>query len=557
MKKIIISAMMLCATLCLTACGTTEKAEDVANETSAKPDLAPQTEAESKTVALCENWDFESGFFTPLHPGNSAGGHGVSYYLSNMYETLVAVKNGEIVPGLAEAWDISDDGLTYTFHLKENIRFSDGSDLNAEVVKLNLDALPGIMGQYNGAFGVTGTLIESTEAIDEHTFVLHLTRPYYGVLNDLAIIAPMGIMSANAYNEDMTLSNAALTASFGTGPYMYAGDYDGTTYTFVRNPYYHGEAPDADSFTVTVITDTGAAELALRSGEIDMLWGSHATSYDAMSEFDNNDHFETLLDGKVQNVEYLAFNTTKIPFDDAAVRNAVAMAIDKASLCETVYNGLVSPTNRILPSYYPYCDIDAEGKEYNPKEAKRLLEEAGYADTDGDGILEKDGQPLSVTMPYISENTTSDNAMLLIADQIKAVGIDVKVSGLDQMSWFGVLMQGDWGLSSFHTYSPSYDPYTFLSNMDIDMQSDPCAWQVSLVLEDGDQIFKELNACTDEDRIQEIYSYVLGEIYDQSIMVPIYEKYPPAIFNTDVISSVNINDSTYPDCVDVSKIKLK
>lgn len=555
MKRFVTVLMTLCMVFSLAACNTSETNVGVSETPTASTDVSKTSEP--KTVALCENWDFESGFFTPLHPGNSAGGHGVSYYLNNMYETLVKVKDGEIVPALAETWDVSEDGLTYTFQLKKNVKFSDGSDFNAEAVKLNWDALPGIMGQYNGAFGVTGTLIESAEVIDTYTIALHLTKPYYGVLNDLAIMSPMGIMGAAAYNEDLSLSEAVMTASFGTGPYMYAGDYDGTTYTFVRNPYYYGELPDADSFTVTVITDTNAAELALRSGEIDMLWGSHSTSYDAMSEFEKDDQFETALDEKVQNVKYLAFNTTKEPFNDVTVRNAVAMAIDKVSLCNTIFNGLVSPTDRILPTYYPYCDIDAEGKEYNLEEAKQLLEESGYVDTDGDGILEKDGQPLSITMPYISENPTIDNAMLFIADQLKTIGIEVKVSGMDQMSWFGVLMQGDWELSSFNTYGPGYDPYTFISNMDIDMQSDPCAWQVSLVLPDGDKIFKELNASTDENKIQEIYSYVLGEIYEQSILVPLYEKYPPVIFNTDKIVSVDINDSTYPDCVDVSKINLK
>lgn len=147
--------------------------------------------------------------------------------------------------------------------------------------------------------------------------------------------------------------------------------------------------------------------------------------------------------------------------------------------------------------------------------------------------------------------------MLLIADQLKAIGMDVEVSGMDQMSWFGLMMQGDWGISSFHTYGPSYDPYTIMSNMDIDMQSDPCAWQVSLVLSDGDTIFKELNASTDKDRIQEIYSYVLGEVYGQSILVPLYENYSPALFNTDKIASVDIGGSIYSDCVEVSKIELQ
>lgn len=575
MKRLITLLVVFCMIFSLNACKTAEKKdeksvstepdnvepENVESESVEQVSKDSETEdsqnAEPKTVALCENWDFESGFFTPLHPGNSAGGHGVSYFLPNMYETLVEIKNGEIVPALAESWEISEDGLTYTFYLKENVKFSDGSDFNAEVVKLNWDALPGIMGQYNGAYGVTSTLIQSAEVIDIYTVALHLTRPYYAVLNDLSIMSPMGIMGAAAYNEDMMLSDAVMTASFGTGPYMYAGDYDGTTYTFVRNPYYHGEAPDVDSFTVTVITDTNAAVLALRSGEIDMLWGSRSVSYEAMSEFENDDKFKTQLDEKVQNVKYLSFNVAKAPFDDAALRDAVAIAIDKASLCETVYNDLTRPTNRMFPKSYPYCNTDTEGKGFDADEANSLLDAAGYLDTDGDGIREKDGQALSVIMPYIADNVTSDNAMLFIADQLKNIGIDVTVSGMDQMSWFGVMMQGDWDISSFHTYGPGFDPYTIMSNMDVDMMSDPCAWQVSLVLPDGSTIFKELNATIDENRIQEIYSYVLGEIYTQSILVPLYESYPPAIFNADKIASVDVSGSTYSDCVEVNKIVLK
>jgi len=118
-------------------------------------------------------------------------------------------------------------------------------------------------------------------------------------------------------------------------------------------------------------------------------------------------------------------------------------------------------------------------------EAKRLLDEAGYVDSDGDGVREKDGQSLSVTLPYVADNASTDNAMRFIADQLKALGITVNVSGMDMMTWFTTLMQGDWGLSFYHTYSPSYDPYTFMANMDADMQADPCAWQVSLVLPDG------------------------------------------------------------------------
>lgn len=114
------------------------------------------------------------------------------------------------------------DGLTYTFHLKEGVKFSDGADLNAEAVKTSLEAAFSNLGDYIASFGKIGTLTESIEVVDEHTVAIHLTTPYYGVLNDLAMCNPMGIVSPNAFNEDLTTKEELLTQTMGTGPYMYA-----------------------------------------------------------------------------------------------------------------------------------------------------------------------------------------------------------------------------------------------------------------------------------------------------------------------------------------------
>lgn len=100
MKRLVTLFMVLCMVFSLAACNTGETDGDGSGTPTASGDVSGPTEP--KTIALCENWDFESGFSTPLHPGNSAGGHGASYYLPNMYETLVEVKNGEVVPALAK-----------------------------------------------------------------------------------------------------------------------------------------------------------------------------------------------------------------------------------------------------------------------------------------------------------------------------------------------------------------------------------------------------------------------------------------------------------------------
>ncbi len=208
--------------------------------------------------------------------------------------------------------------------------------------------------------------------VDEHTVAIHLTTPYYGVLNDLAMCNPMGIVSPNAFNEDLTTKEELLTQTMGTGPYMYAGDGDGTSYTFVRNPNYWGEQPDVDEFTVKVIADPDAAILALRNGEVDLLAGTSRLSFAGYTELSSADGIGTVLDDSISNSRFIGFNTQEAPFNDAAVRQAVAYAIDKETISDSVFSGLETASEQLLDTSLPYCDVEATTYSYNADKGKRI-----------------------------------------------------------------------------------------------------------------------------------------------------------------------------------------
>ena len=175
------------------------------------------------------------------------------------YDTLVTYnENNELVGSLAEDWSMSDDGKVYTFHIKEGIKFSDGSDLTAEDVAKSLMAVPVNLGQYNGGYGRLSTIIESAEATDDYTVELRLTQPYYNTLRELCLANPFGIVSSEQLGEDLKAKDTFKTATYGTGPYMYEGDNDGQTWNFVRNPNYWGEEPEVDSFSIKNIPDNDA-----------------------------------------------------------------------------------------------------------------------------------------------------------------------------------------------------------------------------------------------------------------------------------------------------------
>ena len=523
MKLKSLAALMMAGVMVLGLCACNSTTPDTSGS-----DTTPVS------ISTTESWDFSTGFYPAMSPATSNGTYGFTYYARNCYDTLVVREGGEFKAGLAETWDISDDGLTYTFHLKEGVKFSDGADLNAEAVKTSLEAAFSNLGAYIASFGKIGTLTESTEVVNEHTVAIHLTTPYYGVLNDLAMCNPMGIVSPNAFNEDLTTKEDLLTQTMGTGPYMYAGDGDGTSYTFVRNPNYWGEQPDVDEFTVKVIADPDAAILALRNGEVDLLAGTSRLSFAGYTELSSADGIGTVLDDSISNSRFIGFNTQEAPFNDAAVRQAVAYAIDKETISDSVFSGLETASEQLLDTSLPYCDVEATTYSYNADKAKELLESAGWVDSDGDGIREKDGEKLSSPFQYQAGSASDDNLVVYICDQLGKIGIELTPQSAQMMDWYAMITTGEYGLTLFKTQGGFYDPGNTIGNIDPSMAMDPIISQVAAYLPGGADLITELESTTDEERIQEIYGIILTTMADQCLTTPLVYPHQLAVYSDKI-----------------------
>lgn len=463
--------------------------------------VTAETSAEPLHITTTESWDFSSGFYPAVAPGSTGSGYGFVYYIRNCYDTLVTRDaEGNYQPALAESWNISEDGLTYTFHLREGVTFSDGAALDAEAVKTSIEAAFANMGEAIGSFGKIGTLTESIEAVDDLTVALHLTSPYYGVLNDLAMANPMAIVSPSAVAEDLSPVEATASQTFGSGPYMYKGDGDGTSYTFVCNPNYWGEPPDVDSFTVNVIADPEAA-----------------------------------------------------PFDDAAVRQAAAFALDRDAIAETVFAGLESASAQVLDENLPYCNVLTTTYSYDPDKAAELLESAGWTDSDGNGVREKNGETLSVTLDYITNQGTMDDAALAVAEQLGAVGFDVTPRGADNMTWF-TTVAGDYDFTMHSTYGGYYDPFLTMTNMNPETMGDPVLSKVALAMDGGTDLIKELDSTASTERVQEIYDEVLTFATDEAILVPFTSAHQYAAWNSEKIGDFHFG--TDPLFIEIANVTV-
>ena len=516
-----------------------------------------QTDTESQAVHLnlAESWDFQY-FYTIITPEvSSSSGYDITYYLTSFYDTLFEYNtDGEVVGVLAEDWAMSEDGKTYTFQIKQGVKFSDGSDLTAEDVAKSILAVPVNLGQYNGSYGRLSTIIEDAVVVDEYTVELHLTQPYYNTLRELCLANPFGIVSSEQFNEDLTAKDTFRTATYGTGPYMYAGDNDGQTWNFGRNPNYWGEAPDVDSFSIKYSPDNDAKILAMQNGEVDFLSGIKNISAESFEQMEQTEGFQAQADEKSLQTYYVGYNLSDPIFGDQTVREAISSAVDKDAIVESIYGGLYDKADTFFSRSLPYCDVEQTVYNFDLDHANQILDEAGYTDTDGDGIREKDGVKLSASFMYQTGSASDDNLVVYICDQASKIGIELTPQSAQMMDWYAMVQSGEYGLTIFKTQGGYYDPASVVTNINPATSMDPILMQIGVSQPEIAALVDELDSSADEARIQEIYSTILTTMADQCLTTPLIYTRQLTVYSDTVSSYTFPTDASFTS---VQNIHLK
>jgi peptide/nickel transport system substrate-binding protein len=327
--------------------------------------------------------------------------------IDQIFETLVSLKPGttELEPGLASSWELSEDGLEYTFTLQEGVTFHDGEPMNAEAVCFNFDRWFNFTGSLQnpsasyywqtvfGGFAETDpesgapedSYYESCEAVDEGTVVLTLTKPSSAILGALSL-SSFSIASPKALTEfgadEGTVDEDGIyqpTGTFGTehpigtGPFKFDSWERGTRLTLVRNDDYWGETAKLDSLVFTPIPDNAARLQALQSGDIQ--------GYDLVEPQDiptiEGDSNLQILDRPAFNVGYVGINQAKPPMDDIKVRQALAHGLDRQGVVDAFYGGRGEVATQFMPPDLLGWADDVTTYDYDPELSKQLLEEAG------------------------------------------------------------------------------------------------------------------------------------------------------------------------------------
>jgi peptide/nickel transport system substrate-binding protein len=341
----------------------------------------------------------------------------------NVQEALVEVKpDASIVPMLAEDWSISDDGLTYTFTIRE-AKFHDGSDLDsADVVysmKKNAESpLSKLSAPHVNVTSVT--------ALDARTVEIVLSQPSATFLKELGNSA--GYVVPENFLED----NDANSVMIGTGPYVFSDYKPDTSLTLTRFEDYWGEKPYFEVIDWRFVDDETAALNGLLAGEYDFVTAVLAEGIERVATFSTDSNFKVLFESAGE-VSYMWLNVNEEPFQDIRVRQAIAHAINRDDAIE-VYDGYADPTCLMVVPYAEPYNSDYCPYPYDPEKSKALLADAGY-------------ENLEIDYPFANV-ASHPFTMEVLTQQLGAVGIKVNSRSQELTTWLDTTWaQGDYGMS--------------------------------------------------------------------------------------------------------------
>jgi peptide/nickel transport system substrate-binding protein len=496
------------------------------------PNAAAQDESRiTLTVGLLQDLD---------SPNVTAGYLVSSYELWNLqYATLTdkAADDFETIPGLAESWEASDDGLTYTYTLREGLQWSDGEPLTADDIAWTINTSRDQ--EWINHFATTVNL--DATAIDDRTVQIVSSVPDPKLPTMDVYILPRHIWETPSEGEIDTYD--ALDG-VGSGPFTLQEWKAGQSWTMVANPSYWGGEPAIDQVVFRIFTNPDAMVAALQEGEID---AAHLIPSASFEELQNDPDIEAVA-GRQGGFTELAMNGMAggigdghPALQDINVRHAIAHAIDRDVMFDRVVIGLGEKGVGLSVSADPVWKADIpEDEQYNydPDEAKRLLDEGGYLDTNGDGTREMPdgGQELVFRYAERSESEQGPAIRDFITGFLSEVGIGTEVSVFDDTQLTDVIASGEYDLFSWG-WTPFVDPDPMLSYFTCDQVTTDIESvgynDANWCDERYDALYEQQKVELDRDKRIDIVHEMLRLFYDESTYVVLYEDADTQAYRTD------------------------
>ena len=427
---VLLSALALIAA----ACGTTEPETTESPETTAGTEGTTDTAAPATTVAAAAEPVVVRAAITggeaTLNPYTYVSGFPGWNLMMLQYDALMQFDlNGEPQPWLAETITPSADLTVWELTLAEGVTWHDGMPVTAADVEFTFKYF------VDNAAGRFARDLKGVESVVVHgdlglTVTLSGPNPSF----ELAVLADVPILPQHVWESIESPTDHAydISTNIGSGPYMLTGFTEDQSYRFAANPDYFRGAPEVDELVVVVFGDDSGPLAAIRSGEIDVIF--ERVSPEQIDLLDAQDPID-ISQGPEFTTQMINFDTSKAPFSDLAVRQAMALAIDKSTVVDILYLGAatVGSPGWVHPGKTVYnTDVVAQ---FDPAAANKLLDDAGYLDTDDDGIREFDGGPMEFEMITNSSDSLRLRIAELTAEMLADVGIKVNVASVETATW--------------------------------------------------------------------------------------------------------------------------
>jgi len=428
--------------------------------------------------------------------------------LVNVYDGLTRYKEGtlEVEPSLAESWNISEDGKTYTFKLRSGVTFHDGSPFNAEAVKFNFDRMLDEKHPYHdtGPFPLAFffSSVEKVTALDDLTVEFKLSEPYAPFLSNLAY--PTGLIvspeAVKKYGKDFGRHPS------GTGAFKFAEWQANSRVVITRNEDYWDGAPPLEAIIYRPITDANTRIAEMLSGGLDVMV---EVPPDSLKQFRDDPTF-TVHEQIGPHLWFLILNTKEGPFADKKIRQAVNYAVNKKALVENVLQGTAEIAAGPTPPAFAWAyNEDVEPYPYDPERAKQLLSEAGY-----------DGKELTFYVTEGGSGMLDPVAMgTAIQADLKAVGIPAKIETYEWNTFLGKVNPGldgkaDMAEMAWMTNDPDTLPFLTLRT---DASPDKGGFNSGYYSnEKVDELLSEARAANSQEKRAELYKEMQEIVHEDA-----------------------------------------
>lgn len=448
---------------------------------------------------------------TTLHPVLATDGYAgqVNQYL---FDSMIKVDPDtlERIPNIATHWDISNDNKVFTFYLRKDVNWHDGKPVTADDIVFSYEYIkkPSTNAPYLKVYYKD---LERMEKVDDYTVRCHYKKPYFLALTFCGGISilPKHLLENVKEHSKNPFSRAPL----GNGPYIFKEWITNTRIVLKRNEKYWGKKPEIKTIEFKIISDKSIALQVMKKGLLDLLaireiqWMKQTNSPKFLKKFRK-------ISYPKPGYSYLGWNQRKIYFKDKRVRKAMTYLIDRKKINEKIKYGLSTEvTGPFFPPSKQY-NKDLKPYEYNPKKAKKLLHAAGWIDSNGDGVLDKNGRSFKFNILYPSGSKFSERFSTIFKEELKKVGIEVTISRMEWAAFLDQLYKRNYDMAPLAWGAPfESDPYQVWHSSQADAKGS--SNHIGFVNKEADRLMELARVEFDEDKRNEYFRAFHKILYDE------------------------------------------